>query len=185
MATNRGNHMKQIQQRGVSLIEVSAVLAVIAIVSAGAIPGLKDLQQRQQTRSVVTEIGTDLQWLRSEAVSRNQGIRISFSSGANGQGCYVIHTGAASACTCQAVGPAQCVGDAREIKTVSQPTSGLTRVHANVSYMLYAPQHGTTTPGGSVFITGADGRSVKHVVSLMGRVRTCSPEGAVTGYPRC
>lgn len=177
--------MKPSKQNGVSLIEACAVLAIVSIVAASAIPSLQEMRQAHLIRAVASEIAADLQFMRSESVSRNQTLRISFSNVASGQSCYVIHTGPASACTCEAAGPARCVGEAQEVKTAHQPSDLRTSVHANVGSMVYAPQHGTTTPGGSIFITGADGRGVKHVVSLMGRFQTCSPNGTLTGYPRC
>ena len=54
--------------------------------------------------------------------------------------------------------------------------------------MLFDPLHGTSTPAGTLKITGASGRAVQHVVNVMGRVRTCSPQGAapaLAGYRVC
>jgi type IV fimbrial biogenesis protein FimT len=45
--------------------------------------------------------------------------------------------------------------------------------------------HGTSTPTGTVRVIGANGRELRHVVNVMGRVRTCSPQGNVAAYRAC
>jgi len=51
--------------------------------------------------------------------------------------------------------------------------------------MLFDPGQGTTTPTGSVRLTDSEGRGITHVVNVLGRVRSCSPEGRVPGYRAC
>jgi type IV fimbrial biogenesis protein FimT len=58
-------------------------------------------------------------------------------------------------------------------------------VHANVASVLFDPLHGTSTPTGTLRLVGSGGREVQHVVNVMGRVRSCSPLGAVPGYRPC
>ena len=58
-------------------------------------------------------------------------------------------------------------------------------VQANVASILFDPVHGTSTPAGTVRVIGSTGRELRHVVNVMGRVRTCSPQGGVSGYRAC
>jgi type IV fimbrial biogenesis protein FimT len=97
----------------------------------------------------------------------------------------VIHTGNAGDCACNGTGPALCQGDAREIKTVAVSDTDQAVVMANVGSMRFDPMHGTSTPTGTVRIVGAGGREVRHIVNIMGRVRSCSPAPAVPGYRAC
>ncbi len=51
--------------------------------------------------------------------------------------------------------------------------------------MLFDPVRGTTTPTATVRVVAADGRAIHQIVNIMGRVRACSPGGAVSGYRAC
>jgi type IV fimbrial biogenesis protein FimT len=176
--------MSHTNQRGVTLVEASAVLGVAAVLAASGVPGFGSMLERRQIDGASAELTADLQLIRSEAVSRNQNLTISFGQTPSGRGCYVIHTGPAAACTCGDTGPAQCIAGADEIKTV-RDANARTRLHANVDHMTYESTRGTTTPGGSIYVTGAGGQTLRHVVSMMGRVRTCSPDGSLPRQQRC
>jgi type IV fimbrial biogenesis protein FimT len=159
------------KQRGVTMIEACITLAIAGILAGSALPSFKDSLDKRKVEGISSEVGTDLRYARSEAVARNTGVRVSFH-----QGCYVLHTGSRDDCHCDGQGPAVCTGDAVALKTVSA-SSGV-QVVANVSSMRFDPSHGTTSPTGTVCTVPANGRSIHHVVSLMGRVRMCSPAAA-------
>ena len=69
------------------MIELIVVLAVTAILAAIVIPSFSNLLARNRLDGVYTELQTDVQLARTEAVSRNLPVRVTF-----GVGCYVIHT---------------------------------------------------------------------------------------------
>jgi type IV fimbrial biogenesis protein FimT len=169
--------LKQHQQRGVSMIEASIVLAITGILAGSALPSLTESLDKRKTEGVASEVGTDLRYARSEAVARNTGVRVSFYEGAAGR-CYVIHTGNRADCHCDGEGPAVCTGDAVAIKTVHSAASRGLQVVANVSSMRFDPTNGTTTPAGTVCTVPTSGKPVHHVVNIMGRVRTCQPAAA-------
>jgi len=133
---------------------------------------------------VATQLATDIQFTRTDAVARNQPLRLSFYAGAGGS-CYVIHTGNRSQCQCRAEGPAECVGDARQIKTVTLAAADRVVLQANAGSVLFDPLHGTSTPAATLRLLDPHLREVQHVVNVMGRVRSCSPAGAVPGYSAC
>jgi type IV fimbrial biogenesis protein FimT len=54
-----------------------------------------------------------------------------------------------------------------------------------VASMRFDPLHGTSTPTGTLRVVGANERAIHHVVNIMGRVRSCSPQAAVRGYAAC
>jgi type IV fimbrial biogenesis protein FimT len=177
--------MQSRTQRGFSLVEGSATLAVASILAVSAAPGYWTFLDKRSVEGLAAEVATDLQLTRSEAVARNQNLKISFGLTPSGRSCYVLHTEPTGSCACTDAGPATCSAGALEIKTVRAPGDGRTSFAANVSGMVYESNRGTTTPGGSIDIAGAGGHSLRHVVSMLGRVRTCSPDGSMTRYRRC
>lgn len=172
------------RQRGLTLVEACVVLSVTAVLAASAAPGLRGLIDTRRIERVATGLATDIQFVRTEAVARNQPLRLSWHAMPDGS-CYVIHTGAAAQCVCQPTGPATCSSGALELRTVVLPASDRVRLQANVSSVLFDPLHGTSSPTGTLRVIGADAREVHHVVNVMGRVRSCSPQAAMHGYRAC
>ena len=171
-------------QHGITLIEACIVLAVTAIVAGSAAPGMQNLIDARRLDGAATQLATDIQFIRTEAVARNEALRLSWHAAPAGR-CYVIHTGNANQCHCAEAGPAQCSGGAREVKTVTIAAAEHVGLQANVASVLFDPLHGTSTPTGTWRVIGTGGRAVHHVVNVMGRVRSCSPQAAVPGYRAC
>lgn len=172
------------RQHGVTLIEACTVLAVTVIAATGAAPGLQDLIDTRRLEGAATQLATDIQFIRTEAVARNLPLRLSLHASPGGN-CYVIHSGAADQCNCDTGGPAQCRGDAREIKTVTVAGADHVGLQGNVGSLLFDPLHGTASPAGTLRLLGTRGRAVHHVVNVMGRVRSCSPQALARGYRAC
>jgi type IV fimbrial biogenesis protein FimT len=171
-------------QRGITLIEACVTLAVATIVATGAAPSMQQLLDARRFDGAASQLASDLQFTRTSAVARNQRLRFSLKTDATGS-CYVIHTGAADACRCGESGPAVCSSGANEIKTLRLPASDRVFLQANVASILFDPMHGTSTPTGTLRVIGGSGRELRHIVNVMGRVRTCSPQGNVGGYRAC
>ena len=161
-------------QRGLTLIETCATLAIASILAGTALPSFIESKNKRVVDGIAAELATDLHYVRSEAVTRNEGVRISFYSGGAGR-CYVIHTGSRNDCRCDGGVPAQCGNGAVALKSVFQPAGHPVQVVANVSTMRFDQTNGTATTGGTVCVVPASGREIRHVVNIMGRVRTCSP----------
>ena len=171
-------------QRGITLIEACVTLAVATVVATGAAPSMQQLLDARRFDGASSQLASDLQFTRISAVARNQRVRFSLQTDATGS-CYMIHTGSADACRCGESGPAVCTSGASEIKTVRLPAADRVLVQANVASILFDPVHGTSTPAGTLRVIGNSGRELRHVVNVMGRVRTCSPQGNVAGYRAC
>ncbi len=173
-------------QRGVTLIETLVAGIISAIAATTAIPGMQGLIETRRVDGVATQLATDIQWVRSEAVARNRSVRLSLYANA-AQSCYVVHTGPADACRCDGAGPAVCNADegAHEIRTVVLPASGRVSLEGNVDSIAFDPMHGTSTPTGTLRVLGPQGRAVHHVVNVMGRVRSCSPLRSMSAYRAC
>jgi type IV fimbrial biogenesis protein FimT len=171
-------------QKGLSLIEVAVAMAVAVVLAGTAAPSLFDFIGTRRLEAAATQLATDIQFLRTDAVARNQPVRLSFFNSADGS-CYVIHTGAAASCTCAATGPALCTGGALQLKTVQLAARERVSLQANTASLLVDPLHGTVSPTATLRVLGANGRAVHHIVNVMGRVRSCSPLNAMAGYAAC
>ena len=172
-------------EQGRSLLEIMVALSILAVTVGAAVPALLDLQARFRLEGQAVELVTDLHYVRSEALSRNQTMRISFHADAAGS-CYVLHTGDMGDCSCASNGTAQCDDpDNTIVKSVGFAAEQRISLQTNVISMLFDPGRGTTTPAGSITLTGASGKTIRQIVNIAGRTRTCSPEGSVSGYKTC
>lgn len=176
---------------GFTVIELMTVLAIAAILAVAAAPSFSEFLAKRRVEGVASELVTDLHYTRSEAVSRNEPVRMTF-----GTDCYVIHRAlvpsfSATVATCdrtsKSVNPA-----AAEIKTVQLDAGRPITIAPVVTHFEFDPVRGTVAndlspPGpGSVDVRSTAGTAwqLRAVLTLMGRVATCSPQGAgnLPGY---
>jgi type IV fimbrial biogenesis protein FimT len=175
------------QQLGFTLIESLIAMAIAAVLATTALPEFSRWLHQQRLNSAAQQLLADLQLVRTEAVARQQGLRLSVRPAPSGS-CYVLHTGRADACSCMTddSGPARCDDGASEVKTVRWSTDDTqVRLHATRPSVLFDPVDGTSTPTTALEITNLSGQSLRHVVNVMGRVRTCAPGTRLLGYPAC
>ena len=184
MDTKHCNRRPKRSQSGISLIEAMIVVVVTAIVATTAAPSLTAFIDGRRLDAAAHALAADVQFVRTEAVARNRPIRLSFHASA-ATSCWVVHTGLAAQCSCADSGPAVCTGSAAEIKTVVLGAADRVVVQANVASILFDPLHGTSTPTGTLRLVDPRGRAVHHIVNVMGRVRSCTPAGAVPGWHAC
>lgn len=184
MATKRASKISgERRQRGLSLLEVVIVVAIVAIVAAAALPSFTELVAAHRLDGAATRLAADIQFARTEAIARNRMLRLSIRNGADAT-CWIVHTGGALDCSCTAASTV-CAGDALAIKGVALPSTERVVISGNVNSIVFEPLHGTSTPTGTLRLTDARGRAVHHIVNVLGRVRSCSPDGSVPGYPTC
>jgi len=171
-------------QKGVTLIEACVALAVVAVLAGTALPSMEGLRKKQVLEGSAGELVSDLYLARSEAVARNEGVRVSLRS-VTGGSCLIIHTGATANCTCTDDGVAQCLNGAALIKSAFYPQSRGVSVSANVPSMRFDPTNGSTTPAGTIRVTTPSGAAIHHVVNILGRVRSCAVGGAAGSFVPC
>lgn len=177
-----------VSARGVTLIELMVVIAIVAVLMMVVVPSFTDFLAKKRVEGVLTELATDLQFARSEAVQRNTSVRVTF-----GTGCYVIHTVGSTdtSCTQSTVS----IGtDALQIKLVQLEAASTVSFSPNnsLTYLMFdsvrgmATWNGTSTDSGSVDITSSVGSwQLRTSVTAMGRTQICSPNSSITGYPAC
>jgi prepilin-type N-terminal cleavage/methylation domain-containing protein len=127
--------LRQARDRGFTLVELLIVVAVLAVILTLAAPSLREMIEMQRLRGTSAQLTTDIQFARSEAVSRQEVVQITFDAGAAGMSCYIVHTCAGPAdgpgscsCECSAPSGSRCGGDRREIRTVQLPAADGVRV---------------------------------------------------------
>jgi type IV fimbrial biogenesis protein FimT len=169
-------------QFGASLVEAMIVLAISGLLLGSVLPGWGDARDRRSLEAASAQLATDLRLTRSLAVAQGGPVRLAVPAA---QACYVVHTGPARACSCDAAGAASCSGDAQALRVGTLPGAGRVALSSSSASMLFDAERGTVTPTGTLRLRLADGRAVHHVVNIMGRVRTCSPAGRVAGHPAC
>ena len=170
--------------RGLTLVELLAGLAVMAVALGAVLLDFSRLMQRQRLEGAAAQLETELQMARGEAILRGQSVRFSFRADAAGT-CYAIHTGGAQACRCNSTGAApQCSGDAQLIRSVAHPAGDALRVTSNSASFLFDGSKGTVTPTATLTLSNERGDALQLIVSLMGRVRDCSPSG-LRGHRPC
>jgi len=147
--------------RGLTVIELMIGITLIGVVLAITIPGFRDILERRRLEGVANELSADLQYARSEAVSRR--VDVVLTTAADGAS-YTI-TGLPTA------------------KTVTLP-AGVT-VTANVT-RTYEPFRGTAGGDATIDIVSTNTAGQLRITSnFMGRVQMCSPSGSFKGYTSC
>jgi type IV fimbrial biogenesis protein FimT len=171
--------------RGLTLIECCVVASVAAVLAGTAVPSFDSFQKRRTLEGVAAEALTDLHYARSEAVSRNRTVRVSYLSAPDGASCMIIHTGKAADCQCGNQGTAVCSASTTVLKAKAFAAGSPVTLTSNVDHMIIEPVRAMFTLGGKVQAKLADGSEVRHVVAPHGRIKTCSPEGKMKGFPVC
>jgi type IV fimbrial biogenesis protein FimT len=171
-------------RRGITLIEACCVLAIASVLVGTAVPSVKGVFGKVRMDGVVSELASDVALARGLAVTKNKGVRLTIAASADGAACAIVHSGPAASCECALGGSAVCGADVEVFKASSFPAGGPISVSANVPSLRFDPTNGTTAPAATITVSDAQGRQVRHVVSMMGRVRTCSSV-ARSGYAAC
>jgi len=168
------------KRRGITLIEVMVVVALVGIVLGLAAPAFGDLIARQRVRSYSDGLVADIGFARSEAVSRRQTVGIAFGSTDSGD-CYAIYVSNGGHCSCSG-----CPVDATELKTVRVPRSddvrvGRARDDAPLMVVFDPVRAAPSVANYDVNLSHARGQQLRARITTLGQVRVCSPNGSVSG----
>lgn len=172
------------RSRGFTLIELMVVITVVSVILVLVIPSFTGMLARKRLEGVALELGTDLQYARSEAVQQNVQVQVIF-----GASCYAIYVvGSTGASDCLSLGTG-----ARQLKLVqitNGPTLAFTPATVGQLFVEFEPVRGmaanaagTVNMAGDVLVTsGAGNWQLQARVNRYGRMKMCSPNASVTGF---
>lgn len=174
---------------GLTLVEMLIAVTILAIVSVFAIPTFDDFRVRERLKGAASNLYTDMQYARSEAVQRNTRLTVSFVTGAGW--CYGISAGNAP-CDCTVANDC----DIKRVSGADFPGIAMSQAQfdsAGGASTWYSvdPRRGQVVDAagapvdGNVVFAGAGSRSLRGDLNAVGRVHLCSPSGSVSGYPTC
>jgi len=172
------------RQSGLTLIECLIGVTVTCMAAGAVVPSFGRMAEKRHLEGAAAQLKTDIQFTRSMAVTLDEPLRLRVQQDAGGS-CYVVYRGPANSCGCASGSAPVCAEPDSLVRGVRLPAPAGVQMQSNVSSMLFSPLQGTVTPTGTLRLTGREGRSLHVVVNLMGRARTCTPGGAVGGYPTC
>lgn len=162
----------QMQEAGISLVEVMVVIAIIAIIAFVAMPSYNNAIDNQRLKAAAEAVLSDIRWSRSEAIKRNTPVRITFTTGNNWSYTIVPDTNGDG------------TFDEASIRTASDsdfPSTTLTSASfSGNAFSTFNPVRGTAT-NGSLVITSSGGSSATVTLSTLGRSRICG----FGGYEGC
>lgn len=189
---------------GFTLPELMLTLSILAILASQGVPAMQEMLERNRLKGAARALAEDLQWVRSEAIRRNRNLHLVIDD--DSVWCYGITD--RTDCDCRRTDP-----DAGDACTLSPPTEGGTPllkrvggadfagVNARTSFSEgltgFDARRGTTMrmgsgePGsersgnGNVTFANARDEQLRVVLSVIGRVRVCSPNQSVPGFRRC
>jgi type IV fimbrial biogenesis protein FimT len=191
-------------QRAFTLVELMITVAIVAIILAVAAPSFRDYLLTQRLRGIQAQLVTDLQYARSEAVSRGNLVAVRFQSG-SGMTCYIVNTRtslAAPSCDCTAAAGSRCsdASQTAEVRTVQVPsdlsvTVGLDATQVR-DFITLDPRTGGIRPDPSdlgeydtngfrvnTFIDSS--RKIVTILNIAGNVSSCTPAGSPLGGVAC
>jgi prepilin-type N-terminal cleavage/methylation domain-containing protein len=106
-------------QQGLTLFELLVGIAVMALLMVLAAPSFNSMIEMQRLRGTSDQLLTDVQFMRAEAVSRQEVTGISFATN-SAMTCYIVHT-------CGSIDPADCFCDCRGATEAARCTGGQKR----------------------------------------------------------
>lgn len=172
------------KQAGFTLVETCVAVATSAALLGQAIPAFQQMLAQQRLKVEVQSVGEDLRWARAEALTSGQSVFMSFGSKDATQ-CYVIHTGKGGDCTCTTEGQTQCKGEGVALRTHWMPSKSGISFRSNAPTLNFQPERGLVSSTASVEIRHAKGTSVKQIIAITGRVRSCTASGQLSGLKAC
>ena len=172
--------------RGFTLIELMISVAVLGVLLAIAAPSFNNFFDKYRVKRAADTFSSFLINAKSEAIKRNKSV-VTVITGNGATWCAGMTEAATCNCTSTTTGACQIDGVARVIAstaftgvTLLGPTTDTTTPYV----FEFKTNRGTITGGNnSVQLQSAAGLKLNVVVGQFGRIRLCSPDGSISGYP--
>ena len=158
------------RKRGLTLVELAVVIALLALFATLATPYFADVLARHRLRATAETLLSDFSEARFLAAQRGQPVHVAFQQGA--AWCWVV----ASTTPCDCLGTPNC----RIKRTLSGDHQGV-----DVSAASDARFEPEGLGRGSAELRSSRGHVLRVEVAPTGRARLCSPGGSDTRYPAC
>lgn len=170
--------------RGFTLIEMMVTVAVLAIIISIAAPSFNGFFDRYRVKRAADTLSAFLINAKSEAIKRNKNVS-TVITGSGNTWCAGMTENAT--CDCSATpNTCQIEGADRVIKSTSFKGVQLL-APASESAFVFKSQRGTVEGFTAVQLESANGSKLNVDVSIVGRIRLCSPSGTgnMGGYTVC
>jgi type IV fimbrial biogenesis protein FimT len=178
----RGRSLRPRCARGLTLLELALVMAVLAILGALAVPSMAARLRAERLQTAAEMYAADIADARHEAARRAQPLhveaRASGAPAASSQPAWCWSVAVAAGCPC---GDAAAASACRLKIVPAQEHPGVDLVQAQPVTM--QPDGQATPTLAAVFAAGD--RQLHVQVSRFGRARICDPAGASHRVPRC
>jgi type IV fimbrial biogenesis protein FimT len=204
-------HHPHTLRQGLTLIELMVVVALLGLLAMLAGPPMAEFIGMQRLRGIASQLATDMQYARSEAISRNQFVGVLWRNEAGEDNtCYTAFVSASQPASAAALAPtlcncnqpvgSVCTGDMREVRTVQVPRGNSIQLRLHYEQ----PQWLTFDPiAGNVKGRAANTAELNDVeefcveatrnprgrlrvgIKKSGRSAICTPDGSVPGIALC
>lgn len=201
------SNAKTADENGFTLVELMVTLAVLAIIATLAVPSMTSSFDKQRVIEAAEDLYNNIQQARSESITRFVPTYINFSDGnatagwqsgtswqygiSQTPGCDPTITVNTNASACYLIidngdGVTNAAADHVLFRYTNSNYSDVTITSVTDMSITFLPQRGTADAS-TITLKSADGRQMQVVVSALGQVSICSPDGAarVGGYKVC
>lgn len=199
MKTNGSSTGTRRMARGLSLVELMVAVAILGVLVAAAVPSLSDLLERRRVVAVAQELAGILNYARSETNVNGDMVNVHLEKDPDGRlSCAMvnIHNGTQHLCKCYRAPGNMCGGWPVQILRVFQieNSNGVSFEASATNWgLLNKPilnfERGKYFPevsGVKIDVTGKrTGAQLRVEINEVNRVRVCSPDSSVSGYPSC
>jgi type IV fimbrial biogenesis protein FimT len=176
---------------GFTMVELMVTLAVLAILTAMALPSFRDFAERAWLRGAADNIASVIGAAKEESIKRDALVKIDFKAVGTGfcVGAATVATASATGCDCSATTcpvaayPAN-TAELHAVRLVGTPTFG------SDSAFVIDPKTATLADiadTGGIELDVPRGYGIKELVNAMGRVSTSTPSGkkSLSGVNAC
>jgi prepilin-type N-terminal cleavage/methylation domain-containing protein len=183
--TGRRLHGASPRARGLTLLELALVMAVLAVLGALALPSMAARLRTERLQTVAEMFAADIADARHEAARRGQALHIeaateSAVNPATGPSwCWSVATTAACPCGDATAAPAAAACRLKVVPAKEHPGISLLQTQA-----VHVQPDGQVNPVLAAVFAAGD-RQLHVQVSRFGRARVCDPAGASSRVPRC
>lgn len=190
----------QVRARGVTLIELMVAVAILGIILAVAAPSLSDFMERRRVVASAGELSSLLMFAKSEANSLGSSGKLDLHMEPDPSGnvsCASLSVRTSSPCKCYEQVNNTCTGSANgQLSRLFYLPRGDNKVYFDATADAWAADTYVVTfvrnltfsdiKGVGINVVGPrTGVRLRVEYNDAGRVRTCSPNGSMSGYPAC